>query len=211
VDIGYKRHFRVHHGENVFARGNCRINGIESFWSHAKRRLAKFIRELEAMGNDDHHPPQRPSGGAKRTRRSGGGRRQVTQRQPGLEEVVDEVLEAHSAGSPTDEAVRWTDLKPVQLAQQVLARAGTGGVDPHERDQQFRLIATLRRQARARGVPVLCVDTKKKERLGHLHRRGSCYSTDVQFVYDHDYRHLAMVVLVPHRVYDYHTDNASVA
>ena len=69
-------------------------------------------------------------------------------------------------------------------------------VDPHERDRQFRLIATLRRQARARGVPVLCVDTRKKEKLGHLPRRGSCYSTDVQFVYDHDYRHLATGVLV---------------
>ena len=44
----------------------------------------------------------------------------------------------------------------------------SGDVDPHERDRQFRLIATLRRQARARGVPVLCVDTRKKERLGHL-------------------------------------------
>jgi len=33
----------------------------------------------------------------------------------------------------------------------------TGDVDLHERDQQFQLIATLRRQARARGVPVLCV------------------------------------------------------
>jgi len=30
--------------------------------------------------------------------------------------VVDEMLEAYSAGSPTDEAVRWTDLEPVQLA-----------------------------------------------------------------------------------------------
>jgi len=25
-----------------FACGNCHINGIESFWSYAKRRLAKF-------------------------------------------------------------------------------------------------------------------------------------------------------------------------
>ncbi len=80
----------------------------------------------------------------------------------------------------------------------------TGDVDPHERDQQFRLIDTLRRQAHARGIPVLCVDTKKKELLGHRHHRGSCYSTDVQFVYDHDYRHLTTGVLVPHGVYDYH-------
>jgi len=42
VDMGYKKHFRVHHGEHEFARGNCHINGIESFWSYAKRRLAKL-------------------------------------------------------------------------------------------------------------------------------------------------------------------------
>ena len=42
VDMGYKKHFRVYHGEHEFARGNCYINGIESFWSYAKRRLAKF-------------------------------------------------------------------------------------------------------------------------------------------------------------------------
>ena len=42
VDIGFDKHFRVHHGENEFAVGNNHINGIESFWSYAKRRLAKF-------------------------------------------------------------------------------------------------------------------------------------------------------------------------
>ena len=39
VDFGYKKHFRVHHGKNEFARGN---NGIESFWGYAKTRLVKF-------------------------------------------------------------------------------------------------------------------------------------------------------------------------
>ncbi|CAD7853622.1 MAG: hypothetical protein, partial [Olavius algarvensis Gamma 1 endosymbiont] len=42
VDVGYKKHLRVHYGENEFVRGNCHVNGIESFWSYAKRRLAKF-------------------------------------------------------------------------------------------------------------------------------------------------------------------------
>ena len=42
VDFGYKKHFRVHHGENEFARGNSHINGIESFWGYAKIRLVKF-------------------------------------------------------------------------------------------------------------------------------------------------------------------------
>lgn len=42
VDIGYKKHYRVHHGTDEFAKGKHHINGIESFWSFAKRRLAKF-------------------------------------------------------------------------------------------------------------------------------------------------------------------------
>ena len=42
VDVGYSKHFRVHHRDNEFATGNRHINGIESFWSYAKRRLVKF-------------------------------------------------------------------------------------------------------------------------------------------------------------------------
>jgi transposase-like protein len=38
---GYK-HYRVYHSKNEFARGKSHINGIESFWSYAKRRMAKF-------------------------------------------------------------------------------------------------------------------------------------------------------------------------
>lgn len=38
---GYK-HYRIHHHENEFARGRNHVNGIESFWSYTKRRLAKF-------------------------------------------------------------------------------------------------------------------------------------------------------------------------
>lgn len=196
----------------------------------SRRTVYTGIRELEAMGHGDSDLPQRPSGGPERIRRPGGGRPKATQSQTGLEETLEEVLEAHSAGSPTDADVRWTELKPKQLAQKLLHRgyqigrntaakllagAGyrrrslrkeliTGHVDPHERDQQFQYLDTLRRQARARGIPVLCVDTKKKERLGALHRRGQCYSRDAQYVYDHDYRHLATGILVPHGVYDYH-------
>ena len=38
---GYN-HYRVFHSENEFARGKSHVNGIECFWSYAKRRLAKF-------------------------------------------------------------------------------------------------------------------------------------------------------------------------
>ena len=35
-------HYRVYHSKDEFARGRSHVNGIESFWSFAKRRLAKF-------------------------------------------------------------------------------------------------------------------------------------------------------------------------
>jgi transposase len=42
VDVGFDKHLRVNHGNNEFARGNAHVNGIESFWSYAKRRLVQF-------------------------------------------------------------------------------------------------------------------------------------------------------------------------
>ncbi|MEP1119526.1 MAG: IS1595 family transposase, partial [Balneola sp.] len=42
VDVGYDKHYRVHHGIDEFARGSAHINDIESFWSFAKRRLTQF-------------------------------------------------------------------------------------------------------------------------------------------------------------------------
>lgn len=42
VDVGYEKHLRVNHDVNQFTRGKCHVNGIESFWSFAKRRLVRF-------------------------------------------------------------------------------------------------------------------------------------------------------------------------
>lgn len=42
IDLGYEKHYRVHHGENEFVRWKKHVNGIESFRSYTKRRLSKF-------------------------------------------------------------------------------------------------------------------------------------------------------------------------
>ena len=47
VNMGYKKHYRVHHGKNEFAKKEKKkirnhINGIENFWGLAKVRLSKF-------------------------------------------------------------------------------------------------------------------------------------------------------------------------
>ena len=66
VDIGLAKHFRVNHGNNEFVRGANHVNGIESFWSFAKHRLAQFhgirkdkfalhLKETEFRFNHRHH------------------------------------------------------------------------------------------------------------------------------------------------------------
>ena len=69
VDLGYKKHYRVYHGSNQFAKkeGKIRnhINGIENFWGIAKVRLYKFrgmdkktfylhLKECEFRFNNRH-------------------------------------------------------------------------------------------------------------------------------------------------------------
>ena len=209
--------------------GRGGISYVAGVLGMSRRTLYTGIRELQAMDTGDGGPPARPSGDPQRVRRRGGGRPKASERQPGLRSACACILEANSAGSPTDPGVVWTHLKPMQLAAELVRRgfevgrntaarlleeAGyrrralrkeliTGHVDPLARDGQFRHIDALRRQAHAAGNPVLCVDTKKKELLGYLHRPGQCYGTDVQHVYDHDFRHLGAGLLVPHGVYDY--------
>jgi hypothetical protein len=208
--------------------GRSGISYIARLFGMSRSTLYTGIQELEQMADAGSTPPKRPSGDPERIRRRGGGRPKATQSQSGLTGIVDCLLEAHAAGSPTDPKVRWTHLTPGRVAQALTARGWeisrntaaklmralgfrrralrreliTGRVDPQEREQQFRRIVHLRSAFQAHGQPVFCVDTKKKELIGTLHRPGTCYGTGTQKVYDHDVRHLAKGKAVPSGVYD---------
>ena len=64
--LGGYQHHRIHHHKNQFARGKNHVNGIESFWSFTKLRLAKLrgirahyfflhLKEAEWRWNHRHH------------------------------------------------------------------------------------------------------------------------------------------------------------
>ena len=42
LDMGYEKHFRIDKSKSLSNQNGVHINGIESFWSFTKRRLAKF-------------------------------------------------------------------------------------------------------------------------------------------------------------------------
>lgn len=70
------------------------------------------------------------------------------------------------------------------------------------RNEQFEHITFLKDAFLSNGLPVLSIDTKKKELIGNFHRSGTCYATEARKVNDHDFPSFAKGKVVPHGVYD---------
>lgn len=73
---------------------------------------------------------------------------------------------------------------------------------PHDRDQQFAIIASLRARGERGEAPVISVDTKKKELLGRFRNAGAKWGRAPEKVNDHDFRSLADGIAIPYAIYD---------
>ena len=145
---------------------------------------------------------------------------------PDKKALLVSFIDRHKAGSPTDPSIFWVHLKPFEIAQLfeeeqglkvsnmavkgVLKELGykyrtlskqlaTGHYA--QRNEQFQIIFDLVCLMSLQS-PIISIDCKKKERIGHLYRAGKCYMTDRQKTYDHDYDHLAKGKVIPHGIYD---------
>ncbi len=81
---------------------------------------------------------------------------------------------------------------------------------PPGRDDQFRRIAALREHCRDKGIPILSVDTKKKELIGRFGNPGATWGTAPEQVNDHDFRSQAKGLAVPYGIYDLHANRGTV-
>jgi hypothetical protein len=73
--------------------------------------------------------------------------------------------------------------------------------DP-DRDQQFRSRTRLRRLYISRGLPVISVDTKKKELIGPYKNPGTTWRREPQPVFAHDFPSYAEGKAIPYGIYD---------
>ena len=71
-----------------------------------------------------------------------------------------------------------------------------------ERDTQFRYIRVQRERNLAEGVPVISVDTKKKELIGNFKNAGRTWGQSPEVVDSHDFPHDALGRAVPYGIYD---------
>ena len=74
----------------------------------------------------------------------------------------------------------------------------------HHRDRnaQFEKITRLKKKYLNAGLPVISIDTKKKELLGDFYRDGQIDAQETIEVNDHDFGSAGSGVVIPHGVYD---------
>jgi len=70
------------------------------------------------------------------------------------------------------------------------------------RNEQFEYIAQMKSQFIENALPVLSIDTKKKEMIGNFYRDGKCFCKQALAVNDHDFNSFSEGVVVPHGIYD---------
>lgn len=77
-----------------------------------------------------------------------------------------------------------------------------------DRDEQFKRIAQLRREYEMWNLPIISIDTKKKELLGNFFRRGTAYTNGYVHTLDHDFPTAGNGKVIPYGVYDVSANEA---
>jgi len=141
---------------------------------------------------------------------------------------IAELMKHETAGDPMT-GLRWTHKTTVKIAEELLALgidvgprtiarllrqmgfslrvnhkklARISGTAPEDRDAQFAFIKELRERCAAEQVPLISVDTKKKELIGQFKNPGALWSQDPIKVNDHDFPSEAIGKAIPYGIYD---------
>src|SRR4051795_6073818 len=159
--------------------------------------------------------------------KKGGGRKRLIEIDPAIEANFHKVLEDHTAGDPMRLEVKWTNLSRRQIANRMAdlgtrvsrdvvsqllrkhryrrrkaPKKTTMGPRHPDRNAQFEKIARLQKKYLKAGLPVVSMDTKKKELIGNFYRDGVIDTQETIEVNDHDFGSAGSGVVIPHGIYD---------
>ena len=195
-------------------------------------RAAGLSRPTIYQGLRDLDQPPLPG----RVRRAGGGRPAARDRDPALPAALDALIEPDTRGDP-ESPLRWTCKSTRQLAAALTAQGHPvshstvaallraadyslqaprktleGSAHP-DRDAQFRYLNERTKAFQAAGLPVISVDTKKKELVGPFKNGGREWQPQgaPELVNVHDFPVAEVGKAIPYGVYDVTHDAGWVA
>jgi hypothetical protein len=183
----------------------------------SRKAIRKGIVELERRG--------KPLVG--RVRRPGAGRKSITQSDPRLVQTLEALIDEQTRGDP-ESALRWickstrslagelgeqdhpvSHMKVAQILHDLnyslqSNRKTEEGVDHPDRDAQFRHINVTVKRCLGQGIPVISVDTKKKELIGNYDNAGQQWRPAKQPipVQGHDFPSPEVPRAYPYGIYD---------
>jgi len=190
----------------------CAISGS------SKTTVIKGKKELAAGVGEDE----------KGIRKSGGGRKPLAEEYPELPEWIEGIVSDETYGNPENPLV-WTTKSLRKIQEAVLSKhevyisfksIGTqlqdlgyslqsnrkmlqSGESHPDRNAQFEYINMMAKAFMGEGLPVISVDTKKKELVGNYANNGQEYrkKKNPRLVYDHDFPVGKMLKVAPYGIY----------
>lgn len=163
-----------------------------------------------------------------RVRKPGGGRQKLTSKNPELLKALKELIDPITRGDP-ESSLKWTSkslrkieealhvakykvtyqtirniLRELDYSLQANRKTEEGKKDHPDRDEQFHYINDQSQAFLKMGVPVISVDTKKKELIGKYKNSGQEWRKKGRpiKVLSHDFPDPAVSKVVPYGVYD---------
>lgn len=199
-----------------FHKQGFSISKVSKIMKTSKNTIYKGIRELRTGDG--------PAKG--RVRRQGGGRKGLLSLHADWIDALKTVIEPHIAGLPQDANVIWVSISVPQISRemsengyvvseyivrQILDLLGfrhrsfikdLSMKDVKERDAQFKNISSIRTACEEIGLPIISIDTKKKELIGNFKRNGKVLSKGQPKSLDHDFASFSDGQIIPHGIYD---------
>ena len=203
----------------AIALGHGGVSVVQHACGLSRKAISKGIQEIRAGTGS--------APGEGRIRRAGAGRKPITVSDPGLVNVLEELIDEQTRGDPQS-PLRWTCLSTRAIAQQLgrqshpishakvaqvlhdldyslqSNRKTEEGADHPDRDAQFRHISTAVKKHLVQGLPVISVDTKKKELIGNYRNAGQQWrpAKKPRTVQGHDFPSPDVPRAYPYGIYD---------
>jgi len=168
-------------------------------------------------------------------RKEGGGRKTIIEKNPEVKKDIENILEENTAGDPMSK-LKWTNKSTYTIAKELtskgknISEVTTGRIikqlgyslqanikskesgSSEKRDSQFRHINKQVNLFAKKNMPVISVDTKKKELVGNFKNDGRKWvkkgKAEIVNVYDFEY--LAKGKAIPYGIYEVLKNNGFV-
>ena len=204
------------------------VSKVRKLTGRSMDTIRKGISEIKTKSNSDLKE-------LGRIRRQGGGRKRIVSKNPNIQKDIENILEQNTAGDPMSH-LKWTNkstyaitnelnTKELKVSEDTVGRIikqlgytlqlnnkSKESGSSKERDSQFKYINDMAKKFSRTKMPIISVDTKKKELVGNFKNAGRRWlkKGQAEIVNIYDFEYLAKGKAIPYGIYEVIKNNGFV-